>query len=321
MIVLTGGAGFIGSCFLKKLNDMGITDVLVVDHLGHGNKWKNLTGKIFTDFVHKNKFRRHLREGLYIGRIEKIVHFGACSSTTERDADYLLDNNLSYSKELAEYAHKRNLRYIYASSAATYGNGEYGYSDKVFDKYRPLNAYGLSKHIFDQWVVKNGFDEEFTGIKFFNVFGPNEYHKGQMASMIYKSYLQIKDTGKVRLFKSYDPEYPDGGQMRDFIYIKDVIEFLWKMFTDENFSGIYNLGTGIPRTWNDLANAVFSAMGEPVNIEYIDMPEEIKNQYQYYTKADMEKLNSTNCSMQFRTLEDSVKDYVKKYLDNNIAIF
>jgi ADP-L-glycero-D-manno-heptose 6-epimerase len=317
MIILTGGAGFIGSSFLSKLNKEGITKVLVVDHLGKSSKWKNLVGKNYSAFVNKNTFSLNLSSGLYNPRdIECIIHMGACTSTTEDDADYVIDNNLNYSMEIAQFALLNNIRFIYASSAATYGNGEFGYSDREYDKLRPMNVYGYSKHQFDKWVIANGFDDTFTGLKFFNVFGPNEYHKANMASMVYKSYHQIKETGKVQLFKSNHPDYKDGEQMRDFVYVKDVVEVMWKLFLDKDKAGIFNLGTGKSRTWNDLASSVFKALGKKPNIEYIDMPKNLKKQYQNYTQADMRKLLDV-ADIKFTSLEDSISDYVNKYLEND----
>lgn len=321
MIVLTGGAGFIGSCFLRTLNNKGITDVLVVDHLGHTTKWKNLVGKNFIGFTDKTDFRKKLNSGYYDEKIDTIFHFGACSSTTETDADYLMDNNYSYSLELANYALDNNIKFIYASSAATYGDGSNGYSDNDFDSLVPLNGYGFSKHIFDQWVVRNSLDKIFIGLKFFNVFGPNEYSKGSMASMVYKSYKQILETGKVKLFKSNSSNYPDGGQERDFIYSKDVCDAVWELYHTKFHAGIYNIGTGTARSWNDLANAVFKAMGITPQIEYIDMPENLTKQYQNFTQADMTKLTSEGIKFKPLPLEDSVKDYVQNYLSKDYLIY
>jgi ADP-L-glycero-D-manno-heptose 6-epimerase len=320
MLVLTGGAGFIGSCFLKTLNDKGITDILVVDRLGTGDKWRNLLGKQFADIADIHTFRRNLLDGAYGERIESIVHLGACSTTTERDADYLLDNNYAYSRDLAEYAVFKNIRFIYASSAATYGLGENGYSDTEFENLRPLNMYGYSKHLFDLWVLKNGFEKQFCGIKFFNVFGPNEYSKGDMASMIFKAFHQIQQTGQVKLFKSNSPEYSDGEQKRDFIYVKDACDVMWAMLRDNSINGIYNLGTGRARSWNDLTSAVFKAMDVPAKIEYIEMPESLKAQYQNFTEADMSSLQKTSAFKNFQSLEESVEDYVQNYLMKNFAI-
>lgn len=314
MIVVTGGAGFIGSCFVKTLNDRRRFDVLVVDTLKHSVKWKNLVGKKFLDVVNKHDFLEQLIAGDYGAEIEAIIHLGACSSTTETDGDYLLENNYRYSMHLAEYCYQRNIRFIYASSAATYGAGEQGYSDRMFDELQPLNMYGYSKHLFDQWVLRNGLEHKVVGLKFFNVFGPNEYHKGEMASVVYKAYRQIMETGKLRLFKSYHPEYADGEFMRDFVYIKDICETMWNCLQLGEVSGIFNLGTGQARSWNDLAKAVFSALGKQPAIEYIDMPEHIRGQYQYFTQADMAKLQQTRAYIQPQALEDTVGDYVQNYL-------
>ncbi len=314
MIVLTGGAGFIGSCFLKKLNDMKIYDIIVVDHLGAGDKWKNLIGKRFSQFIDKTTFRQYIRDKDYGATLDAIIHLGACSVTTERDADYMLDNNYIYSIELAEYANDFEAKFIYASSGATYGMGENGYSDYEFDNLKPMNVYGFSKHLFDLWVLENGLENKFTGLKFFNVFGPNEYHKGDMASVVYKAYNQLKDTGKIKLFKSNHPDYGDGGQKRDFIYVKDVVELMWRIYEAEEFSGIYNIGAGKAKSWNDLANAVFKAAGKKPDIEYFDMPDHLKGQYQNFTEAEMDKLKYSLGSLKFTPLEEAVGDYVQNYL-------
>ncbi|MFH1051579.1 MAG: ADP-glyceromanno-heptose 6-epimerase [bacterium] len=314
MLVLTGGAGFIGSCLLKKLNDEGISEIIVVDRLGEADKWKNLVGKKFARFIHKDNFLEQLFDSALDESLEAIIHLGACSTTTERDADYIFENNLNYSIELATYAAENNIRFIYASSAATYGDGSHGYSEANSEELRPMNVYGLSKHFFDRWVIDHELESTFTGLKFFNVFGPNEYHKGEMASMIYKSFSQIENLGKVHLFKSNSPDFKDGEQKRDFIYVKDAVEVLWKILTINKFSGIYNLGTGNARTWNDLVDSVFHALGKEPKIEYIDMPESLSNQYQNFTQADMKKLNRSKAKFKFDSLENNIEDYVKNYL-------
>ncbi|HPI18859.1 MAG TPA: ADP-glyceromanno-heptose 6-epimerase [Candidatus Kapabacteria bacterium] len=314
MIIVTGGAGFIGSCFVKKLNDEGIKDIIIVDHLGNSEKWKNLVNKKYFDYIDKHVFIELLESGrLDELSIEAIFHFGACSVTTEKDADYMMDNNFQYSKILAMYSTEHNIKFIYASSAATYGAGENGYSDSVVQNFIPLNVYGYSKQAFDEWVEKNNLFKKFVGLKFFNVFGPNEYHKGSMASMVYKSYNQIKNEGKVKLFKSNSKDYKDGEQMRDFVYVKDVIDIIWEMYQKE-ITGLYNLGTGKARSWNDLAKAVFAAMELEPKIEYVDMPDELKEQYQNFTEADMKKLKKTKLNIKFNTLEDNVRDYVSNHL-------
>jgi ADP-L-glycero-D-manno-heptose 6-epimerase len=314
MIVVTGGAGFIGSCLVKGLNERGIADILIVDRLGSANKWKNLVGKTFLEIVPKEVFREKLLDGDYRAEIQAIFHLGACSATTETDADYLLHNNFEYSRDLARYAEARNIRFIYASSAATYGGGEQGYNDGQFEPLVPLNMYGYSKHLFDLWVLKSGLSNKFVGLKFFNVFGPNEYHKGEMASVVFKAYQQVNSTGTIKLFKSYHPDYADGEQQRDFIYVKDVVEVMLDTLKYGEVRGIYNLGTGIARSWNDLAKAVFAAMNVPVQIEYMDMPEHLRKQYQYFTQADMAKMQQTRLYKSYTMLEDAVKDYVQTHL-------
>lgn len=312
MIILTGGAGFIGSCFLWKLNQEGVSDVLVVDHLDVEGKKLNLEGKKFIDYVDKEDFLK-LVEGGKLPKPEYVIHMGACSSTTLTDAEYYRKNNYEYSKTLAEWVLKNSSPFMYASSAATYGDGEEGYSDREEElpKLKPLNLYGESKHNFDMWIFKNKLTGRVTGIKFFNVFGPNEYHKGEMRSVICKAFPQVRDEGKIRLFKSYRSGYDDGEQKRDFIYVKDAIEVMWKFFTSPQVTGIFNLGTGQSRSWNDLANAMFSAMAIKPVIEYIDMPEALKERYQYYTQAEMEKLSSTRCRHEFTPLEEAVADYIR----------
>ncbi len=316
MIVLTGGSGFIGSCLLKKLNDNGIDDVMVVDRLGESTKWKNLVRKKYIEYTPKDEFISMIIEEDedFANDIELIIHLGACTSTTEKNVDYLIENNHEYTAALADFANDHNIRLIYASSAATYGNGEYGYNDTGFEELEPLNPYGFSKHITDLWMIENEFDHDVTGLKFFNVYGPNEYHKGDMSSMIFKAYNQINETGKMKLFKSYHPDYKDGEQMRDFIYVKDVVEIIWRIIENPKIHGIFNLGTGKARTWNDLAGSVFKAMGKEINIEYIDMPDALKNQYQYFTQAEMKRLNKAVGGFQFTSLEDGIEDYVQNYL-------
>ncbi|MDP8220515.1 MAG: ADP-glyceromanno-heptose 6-epimerase [Candidatus Stygibacter frigidus] len=315
MIIVTGGAGFIGSALVKKLNDEGNKDIIIVDNLGSEDKWKNLLNLKFKDYIHKKSFFKRL-EYLDDDNIEAIFHLGACSSTTEADADYLYKNNFIYSKRLAEFAIQRDIRFIYASSAATYGAGEQGYSDadELSAQLRPLNKYGWSKLLMDRWVLQNKLQDKVCGLKFFNVFGPNEYHKGAMKSMVYKAFYQIKETGKVKLFKSNHPDFTDGGQMRDFIYVKDIVDVIYWLKEHKNVNGIFNVGTGIAHTWTELMQAVFAAMNIPDDIDYIEMPETLKNSYQNYTCAVMDKLQIAGYPMNFLSLESSVKDYVVNYL-------
>ncbi len=312
MIILTGGAGFIGSCFLAHLNAAGRNDVLIVDSLGSGLKWKNLVDRTYIDIVSKKDFRELMAMGGLDG-VEAVVHLGACSATTETDADYLYDNNYQYSVDVAEFAFEQNARFMYASSAATYGAGERGYRDTE-TSLRPLNMYGYSKHLFDMWVRNQGMEGACVGLKFFNVFGPNEYHKGSMASLVSKAVPQILQTGSVSLFKSNDPAFEDGGQMRDFVYVKDVCRVMQTFLQQPSINGIINLGTGKARTWNDLMRAVFVAMDVEPSISYVHMPEQLSKQYQNYTQADMSTFSNLLPEFRFEELEVTVADYVKGHL-------
>jgi ADP-L-glycero-D-manno-heptose 6-epimerase len=316
MIILTGGAGFIGSCFLWKLNQEGMRDVLVVDHLEKDEKWKNLIGKSYYDYIQKGDFFNAV-VSRQVPKPQAIVHLGACSSTTFTDTNYYIKNNYEYSKALALWAFELNVPFIYASSAATYGAGESGYDDdlsKIKDL-KPLNMYGYSKQMFDLWLLHNNYMNKATGIKFFNVFGPNEYHKGDMRSVICKNYDEVLQKGLIKLFKSYDDKYHDGGQLRDFIYIKDVVEAMYFLFKNPSKTGIFNLGTGKSRTWNDVARSMFTAVGKSENINYIDMPDYLKSSYQYFTEANINSLTAAGYNKSFMELEDSVKDYCA-YLKN-----
>lgn len=316
MIIVTGGAGFIGSAFIWKLNTAGIDDIIVVDEIAPSEKRRNIANLKFRDYIDKDKFLQQIGNQKLPYDVDTVIHMGACTSTTEQNAAYLMQNNYSYTRTLAEWAIQNNVHLIYASSAATYGDGSYGYSDddETTLKLQPLNMYGHSKHLFDLWALRTKAINKIVGIKFFNVFGPNEYHKGDMASVVFKAYQQIKNTGKVRLFKSYKDNYKDGEQCRDFIYAKDCVEVMWWLMQHKKVTGLFNLGTGKARRWNDLANAVFSAMNIKSSIEYIEMPETIRGSYQYFTEATMEKLRSAGCDIKFHTLEDAVSDYVTNYL-------
>jgi ADP-L-glycero-D-manno-heptose 6-epimerase len=314
MIIVTGGAGFIGSAVVWQLNQMGINQILVVDRLGTSEKWRNLAHLSFDDYLHKDQFLRLVEQGS-LPTPEAVIHLGACSSTTERDADYLLANNYHYTRTLAEYCLSRDVRFIYASSAATYGDGSHSYSDQdeIAPRLRPLNQYGYSKQLFDLWALRTGAIKKIVGLKFFNVFGPNEYHKGDMSSVVFKAFHQVQSTGRVELFKSYHPDYPDGGQQRDFIYVKDCVEVIgWLM--QNRVGGLYNLGTGQARTWNDLAQGVFAALNRQPQIDYIEMPPALRGRYQYFTQADMARFSAIGCPVRFRSLEDAVRDYVVNYL-------
>jgi len=312
MIIVTGAAGFIGSCFVAKLNEMGLTDLVLVDVLDHEEKKNNLKDKKYSDFIDKSDFIKKIRDNLFSKKCEGVFHIGACSSTMETGEAFLMENNVRYSQDLCKWTLEIGAPFHYASSAATYGDGEQGYSDdyELIPKLRPLNLYGKSKLLFDLWIIDQRLQGKVVGYKYFNVFGPNEYHKNEMRSVITKAYDQIMQTGKLRLFKSYRPEYKDGEQVRDFVYIKDVVEIMYDIFKEGKILGIYNLGTGKARTWNDLAKAAFSALNKPVNIEYIDMPQEIRGKYQYYTQADLSRLRQAGCVHKFRSLEESTADYM-----------
>ncbi len=312
MIVVTGGAGLIGSNIVTRLNELGESHILVVDNLGTSKKWQNLADLDFDDYIQKDKFIEKLLRGTFNGKISLIFHMGARSSTTENDVEYLMGNNYAYTKKLATWSIREKVRFIYASSAATYGNGSLGFSDDhgLLKRLRPLNAYGFSKHFFDLWALKKGLLKQIVGLKYFNVFGPNEFHKGDMRSMVLKAWEQILKTGKVRLFKSYHKDYAHGEQVRDFIYVKDAVDMTLHFMEHPEANGIFNIGTGKPRTWNDLARAVFSALGEKPVIEYIDMPERIRNKYQYVTKADISKLIGSGYQKETTSLENAVRDYI-----------
>ncbi len=320
MIIVTGGAGFIGSAIVWQLNNLGNTDILVVDELGMTDKWKNLVPLKFYDFMNKLVFIDRLNELDF--NIEAIIHMGANSSTTEKDADHLLTNNYEYTKRLAEFCIHKNIRFIYASSAATYGDGSSGFDDSenFSTSLRPLNMYGYSKNLFDVKAASEGWFNKIVGLKYFNVYGPNEYHKGDMRSVVHKAFEQIKSSGKVKLFKSMNPKYKDGEQMRDFIYIKDAVDMTLFFLDNKNISGLFNVGSGKARTWNDLAKAIFKTLDMPVNIEYIELPAEIADRYQYFTEAKMDKIEKAGYSGKTNSLENGVTDYVKNYLLKNLYL-
>ncbi|MFC1794084.1 ADP-glyceromanno-heptose 6-epimerase [Planctomycetota bacterium] len=322
MIIVTGGAGFIGSALIAELNRRQISDILVVDELGTDQKWKNLRNLSFADYVEKDDFLELVIEGKLDSPVDVVFHLGACSDTTETNSSYLVKNNYEYSKLLAQWATDADIRFIYASSAATYGDGSAGFSDdeEKMEVLRPLNMYGYSKHLFDMWARRAGLLSKIVGLKYFNVFGPNEYHKGDMMSFVVKAFEQINTTGKVRLFKSYQPEYSDGEQVRDFLYVKDAVNMTLFFFENLFINGIFNIGTGETRTWNDLVIAVFVGMGRKPNIEYIEMPTSIRNQYQYFTQADLSKLRRAGYSKQTIPLEDAIRDYIQNYLEKDLYL-
>ena len=316
MYIVTGGAGLIGSAVVAALNQRGISDILVVDHLGNSDKWKNLAPLAYDDYLEKGEFREMLRRNAFGGNIEGVFHLGACSSTTERDASYLIDNNFRYTAELAEFCVNRGIRMVYASSCATYGDGSKGYvdDDDKIEELRPMNMYGYSKQMFDLYARRRNWLKKLVGCKFSNVYGPNERHKGEMRSVVLRAFEQITTDGKLRLFKSYKPEYADGESMRDFLYVKDAVDMVLHLFGTSGACGLYNIGSGKAETWNSLGKAVFEALGKELNIEYIDMPEHLKDRYQYYTKAEMDKFYKTGYTREIMSLQDAIRDYVVNYL-------
>ena len=316
MIIVTGGAGFIGSALVWKLNQMGEEEIIIVDELGTDEKWKNLTGLRFINIFHPDEFMELILSNTFPFEFDTVFHLGACSSTTEKDADFLLQNNFHYSRNLAKYSITNRVRFIYASSAATYGDGTMGYLDDEHElnKLRPLNMYGYSKHLFDLWIHKTGYNEEVVGLKYFNVYGPNEFHKEDMRSVVHKSFGQIMETGSVKLFKSHKDGFKNGEQKRDFIYVKDVIDMTLYFYENKDVNGLFNIGTGKSRTWVDLVTAVFNAMDKPVNIEFIDMPDHLKDKYQYFTEANIDKIRTSGYTKEISSLEDGISDYIKNYL-------
>ncbi len=318
-MIVTGGAGFIGSAVVWRLNEMGYDDILIVDRMDETDKWKNLAPLKFTDYVDADDFADEL--DLHEDA-ECIFHLGACSSTTETDADYMFRNNFEYTKLLALWAVENDTRFIYASSAATYGDGSAGMADGTDDlnSLRPLNVYGYSKHLFDQWAARNGLFEQIVGLKYFNVFGPNEDHKGDMRSLVNKAFDQINTTGKLQLFKSANPDYADGEFGRDFVYVKDAVDMTLH-FTESKAGGLFNVGSGQMNTWNALADAIFKALDLPKNVEFIDMPEHLRDRYQYHTQADLSRIRNAGYTAETTPLDSAVADYVRNYLmkDNHLG--
>ena len=312
MIVVTGAAGFIGSCIVAQLNKLGESNLILVDHLHDGLKEKNLEGKNYTQYYDKNDFLELVQQDKLDPDIACVIHMGACSSTTLQDAEYFEENNYQYTRTLAQWALDNDARFIYASSAATYGDGSAGYGDddETIRRCSPLNLYGESKQKFDRWALDEGLTERIVGLKFFNVFGPNEYHKGDMKSVVAKAYQRVAEQGEMSLFKSYNEHYGDGEQMRDFIYVKDAVDIVLFFVNHVLINGIFNVGTGEARTWNGLAESLFAAVGKASHIDYIEMPEVFKSRYQYFTQADMAKLRNAGYTKPFTPLEDAVSDYV-----------
>lgn len=319
MIIVTGAAGFIGSCMVKKLNDEGHTDLVVVDEFSRADKNRNLEGKDFLEKIERDSFLTWLEDNA--GRVNFIYHLGARTDTTEQDTAIFDRLNLNYSKTIWNSCAQAGIPLVYASSAATYGLGEKGYDDRhdIVSELKPLNPYGRSKNDFDLWALKQKSGPPYwAGMKFFNVYGPNEYHKGRMASVIFHTVKQIKETGEMKLFRSHRPDFADGQQSRDFVYIKDVVNVLYffqQQFSQKNnISGLYNLGAGKARSFWDLAGNTFRAMDLEPNISFIDTPEDIRDTYQYFTEANMKKLRKAGYEKEFYSLERGINDYVRNYL-------
>ncbi len=311
-IIVTGGAGFIGSAVVWRLNKLGYDDILIADVMDDTDKWKNLSPLRFADYIDAYDLIDGLND---LSDVRVVFHLGACSSTTETDADYMLRNNYEYTKELANWAVGNDVRFIYASSAATYGDGSAGMADGIDDlnNLRPLNIYGYSKHLFDQYAARNGMFEKIVGLKYFNVFGPNEDHKGDMRSLVNKAFGQINETGKLNLFKSANPDHADGEFGRDFVYVKDAVDMTLH-FMERKDGGLFNVGSGRMNTWNALADAIFNALDLPRNVEFIDMPEHLRDRYQYHTQADLTRIRNTGYDAATTALDDAVTDYVRNYL-------
>ena len=316
MYIVTGAAGLIGSGVIWGLNQRGIDKIIAVDNLGESDKWKNLRALKYAEYEEKEDFREMIQDHTFDNKkIDAIIHMGACSSTTERDAGYLIDNNYKYTQELAAFAVANGIRFIYASSCATYGDGSQGYLDdeSKIEDLRPMNMYGYSKQMFDLWAKRTGLLSKITGLKFSNVYGSNEIHKEEMRSVVCRAYEQISESGKMALFKSYIDEYADGEQMRDFIYIKDAVDMILFLMDRPDTCGLYNIGSGRAETWNALVTAAFEAMDKPVNIEYIEMPDHLRDRYQYYTKTEMGKLQALGYNKEATSLKDAIADYIGNY--------
>lgn len=311
-IIVTGAAGFIGSAIVWRLNELGHDDIIIVDRRDDPAKEENLAPLKFTRFIEADDFIGRLGD---FKNTDAIIHMGADSSTTATDREWMMRNNYQYTLDLAEFALANDIRFIYASSAATYGDGSAGMADGTndLDKLKPLNLYGESKHLFDQYAAKHGMFDRIVGLKFFNVFGPNENHKGDMRSLVNKAYGQILDTGKLQLFKSAHPDYADGEFGRDFVYVKDAVEMTLH-FLDNDLGGLFNVGSGMANTWNALADAIFKALHRETNVEYIEMPEVLRDKYQYHTQAEITRIRQAGYAADITPLDTAVADYIQNYL-------
>jgi len=311
-IIVTGGAGFIGSAVVWRLNELGYEDILIADRLDDTDKWKNLVPLRFADYIDGYDLLETLDD---LKDVKTVFHLGACSSTTETDADHMIRNNYQYTQDLADWSVRNEIRFIYASSAATYGDGSAGMNDgtESLNRLRPLNVYGYSKHMFDQYAARAGMFDRIVGLKYFNVFGPNEDHKGDMRSLVSKAFGQISSTGKLQLFKSGNPDYADGEFGRDFVYVKDAVDMTLH-FIESRASGLFNVGSGRMNTWNALADAIFKALDLPKNVEFVEMPEHLRDRYQYHTKADLTRIRNAGYAADTTELDAAVSDYVRNYL-------
>src|SRR5271170_1947456 len=314
-VLVTGGAGFIGSALVWGLNRHGCENIVVCDLLGTNEKWRNLTPLRFADYVEADVLLPRLQSGA-LGKFDLVLHMGACSATTEKDASYLIRNNYEFTRDLAVWSLANKTRFVYASSAATYGDGSAGMEDNeaILDSLRPLNMYGYSKHLFDLHAKRAGFLNKIVGLKYFNVFGPNEDHKGDMRSLVHKSFAQVQSKGVIRLFKSYRKDFKDGEQKRDFLYVKDCVAMTLHLAANKKAGGLFNIGSGEARTWIDLANSVFAALGKKPKIEFIEMPEIIRDKYQYFTQANISRLRATGYKEKITPMENAVADYVQNHL-------
>ncbi|MEO5588037.1 MAG: ADP-glyceromanno-heptose 6-epimerase [Gemmatimonadaceae bacterium] len=316
-VLVTGGAGFIGSQLIAELNRRGVSDIVVADFLASDEKWRNLVPLSFTDYTDAGDLIAAMRAGT-LGSFDLVLHMGACSSTTETDAAYLMRNNYQFTRDLAELSLAAGARFVYASSAATYGDGSAGMDDSsdinYLESLRPLNMYGYSKHLFDLHAARTGLLDQCAGVKYFNVFGPNEQHKGDMRSLVNKAFTQVRETGDIRLFRSYRDDIADGEQRRDFIYINDAVAMTLFLADHKAANGLFNAGSGRAETWVELANAVFAAMGKKPSIQFIDMPEAIRAKYQYFTQANIGRLRAAGYEQEVTPLTDAVSDYVTNYL-------
>jgi len=312
MILITGAAGFIGSAVACELNRQGRSDLILCDLFGKEDKWNNILGLRYSRFIHRDELFNFLRDAPNAGDITGVIHLGACTDTTETDMDYLLENNVNYSIYLCQWALEHDIRFVYASSAAVYGDGSLGFSDAddLTPKLRPLNKYGFSKWMFDMWLLENRLADKVAGLRYFNIFGPNEYHKGKMASVVFRSFPQAVKEGKIRLFESHRPDVAHGEQARDFVYIDEAVNSTLFLFNDPKVNGIFNAGTGRAHTFNELARGLFDGLEKHPVIEYFPMPEELRNRYQYFTRADMTRLRNAG----YPEHEDRFKEYVARYV-------